>query len=167
VITSTEIDQVAAALAKARGEMEQPTQNAKNPTFGKGYADLGAVQDAVTPALAKHGLCVLQSVASDNGEFVTISTMLAHESGQWIAPEPLTVPVEIPVSKNGNQIRSREQQIGALTTYHKRYALSSLLNVASEADDDGEAPAGAVIPGGVPGMPAAAPGAPVAPGVAP
>jgi len=150
--TSAEIGALAGALAIARGEMEQPACNRRNANFGKGYADLSAVQEAAVPALAKHGLAILQAVDSVSGETVTISTTLVHESGQWMTPDPVTVPVEIPLSNAGKQIRTREQQIGALTTYLRRYALAALLNLASEEDADGNAPEGATVPGLAPGV---------------
>jgi hypothetical protein len=60
--TSAEIGELAGALAKARGEMEQPACNRRNANFGRVYADLSAVQDAAVPALAKHGLAILHPI---------------------------------------------------------------------------------------------------------
>jgi hypothetical protein len=47
---------LAAALAKAQGEMKNAGLNKVNPHFKSKYADLPTIRDAVTGVLSKHGL---------------------------------------------------------------------------------------------------------------
>src|SRR5688572_15021800 len=49
-------DTLASAMASAFAEIEAATKSANNPHFKSKYADLGAVIDAIKPALIKHGL---------------------------------------------------------------------------------------------------------------
>lgn len=50
-----------------------------------------------------------------------------HESGEWIEPEPLVLKAE----------KATAQGAGAAITYGRRYALSAVLGISSEDDDDG------------------------------
>jgi hypothetical protein len=174
VRTSESIAELSKAYAAAAAEMGQPGQDGKNPRLGNGYATLTAVQNATKPTLSKHGLAILQTVSTESryvvqyegeqntaaGEIVTIRTRLIHESGEWIE-DSVTVPVEIPVSNQGKAILSRGQAIGVAVTYQRRYAWSAMCGVASEADEDGAAPAGGDW--AAPGVPSPAPaGAPAA-----
>jgi len=61
------------------------------------------------------------------GEYLVVETLLAHSSGEWIKSE---IRID-PIAKD-------PQAIGSSLTYARRYALSSLLGIASEEDDDAE-----------------------------
>lgn len=134
--TSPKIDKIAEALAKARAEFEavRKTKTAKIKGRSKSgkdfemsysYADLGDVLSAITPALSKHGITPLQAPVRD-GNGITIVTMLLHSSGQWIRSN-LWMP-------GGD---GKPQSVGSSITYGRRYALSPMVGVASEDDDDG------------------------------
>ena len=56
-------------------------------------------------------------------------TLLLHESGEWIETEPLQMKLE----------KNTPQGVGSAVTYGRRYQISSVLGLASEEDDDGEA----------------------------
>lgn len=125
--TSESIDLLAAALAKAQPEFEGAEKNAANPHLKNRYANLTAVMEAVRPALARHGLCVIQGISTaDNG--VTVTTRLLHESGQWIESS-LTLPAD----------KMTAQAVGSAITYARRYGISALLGVTPDEDDDGHA----------------------------
>ncbi|MBO3463467.1 ERF family protein, partial [Aetokthonos hydrillicola] len=51
------------ALIKAKSEFSNIQKDRVNPHFKHKYATLDAVLDAVTPALGKHGLAVVQTTA--------------------------------------------------------------------------------------------------------
>jgi hypothetical protein len=87
------------------------------------YADLATVLESVKPVLATHGLAITQS-AFGAGE---VTTILLHESGEWIAFAPLTV----------KPMQSTPQAIGSAISYARRYSALALLNIATE-DDDGK-----------------------------
>ena len=123
--TSENIDLIAAALAKAQGEVKNPSFNRVNPHFKSKYADLGEVLSAVRPALSKNGISIMQMTdVTDTG--IVLHTRLTHSSGQWIEGV-------YPVSPMGTH-----QQMGAALTYAKRQALSAIVGVAGEDDTDGE-----------------------------
>lgn len=124
---SDQIDQLAAALARAQAEMDQPAKNATNPHFGNRYADLHEIVVTVLPVLAKHGLSVVQSTSLEAAG-VVLHTRLLHTSGQWVAGAYPVVPV-----------KPDPQGYGSAMTYARRYTLSAIVGLAADDDDDGEA----------------------------
>jgi hypothetical protein len=125
-LRSASIAALAAALAKAQGEMEGAAKGNTNPHFKSKYADLASVWDACRGPLAKNGLAVLQPVSAD-GARVTVTTILAHSSGDWIE-ESLTMTAQ----------QNTPQGVGSAITYGRRYGLASMVGIAPE-DDDGNA----------------------------
>jgi hypothetical protein len=133
VTTSEQINEIAAALAKAQGEIQNVVKDAKNPHFKSDYATLDAVTDTVRPVFAKHGLAIVQMPTSDNG-IATVETLITHSSGQWIRGG-----TSCPLSK------ADAQGLGSATTYLRRYATSAAANIA-QTDDDGNAASQAPTP---------------------
>lgn len=125
--TSEAIDAISAALAKAQPEIEGAEKNAQNPHLRNRYANLTAIVEAIRPALAAHGLAVIQGISTVDGG-VSVTTRLLHESGQWIESS-LTMPVD----------KATAQAVGSAITYGRRYGLSALLGVTPDEDDDGHA----------------------------
>ena len=123
---SASIKELAAALAKAQGEIEAAAKNKRNAHFGSLYADLASVQDACRAPLARHGIAVVQSPSAE-GARVTVTTLLAHSSGEWISGE-LSVAAR----------DAGPQAAGSAITYARRYGLAALVGVAAD-DDDGNA----------------------------
>lgn len=117
-----------AALAKAQAEVENATKGSTNPHFKSKYADLAEVLNTVRPTFAKHGLSILQSTGFE-GSLVSVTTVIAHETGGFISSEASCVPA-----------KSDAQGIGAATTYLRRYGLAAMTGVAQE-DDDGQSAA--------------------------
>lgn len=127
---SSSLAALAAALAKAQGEMEGAAKASLNPHFKSRYADLASVWDACREPLSKHGLAVLQPVRAD-GPKVTITTILAHSSGEWIS-ESLTMTAT----------QNTPQGVGSAITYGRRYGLSAMVGIAPDDDDGNAASAG-------------------------
>ena len=123
---SEKIDKLAAALSKAQSEMKGAEKKSVNPFFNSGYADLHTVIESSFPHLTKSGLSVIQGNESKPGEFF-VTTMLLHESGQWIKSR-LKMPIE----------KVTAQSIGSTITYGRRYGLSAITGIA-QYDDDGNA----------------------------
>lgn len=124
---SESIAAIAAALAKAQAEMRNPVFDSANPHFRNRYASLASVRDTITPALAAHGIAVLQLLGkSEVG--VSCETVLTHESGEWISST-----IELPASKQD------AQGYGSACTYARRYALMAIVNVVGDEDDDANA----------------------------
>lgn len=123
---SEQINELAAALSKAQGEMQAAIKDKVNPFFKSSYADLGSVWDAARPVLSKHGLCVMQTTELTQDKIVMVTT-LAHTSGQWVKSY-------LPL----NPAKNDSQGVGAAITYLRRYSLSAIVGVVCDDDDDGE-----------------------------
>lgn len=114
------------ALIKARSEFGAIQKDKTNPHYKSKYATLDAVLDAVTPALCKHGLAIVQSTSTESGK-TELKTHLYHESGEYLSSSyPLPDITDA-------------QKLGAALTYARRYALCALLSVTADEDDDGTA----------------------------
>ncbi len=126
------INELAAALSKAQGEMQAAIKDKVNPFFKSSYADLGSVWDAARPVLSKYGLCVMQTteLAPDRNQVIMVTT-LAHTSGQWMKSY-------LPLNPSKND----SQGMGAAITYLRRYSLSAIVGVVCDEDDDGETAVG-------------------------
>jgi hypothetical protein len=124
--TSEQIGELAAALAKAQGELEGAHKDSANPFFKSKYADLASVWDACRGPLSENGLAIVQLPRAD-GNAVTMETRLIHSSGQWIEGELTAVAKD-----------EGPQSIGSAVTYLRRYMLQAVTGVAPE-DDDGNA----------------------------
>ncbi len=118
-----------AALSKAQHVMAGASKDATNPHFGNKYADLASVWEACRVPLAENGLSVLQPTSAD-GAKVTVTTIVAHISGGWIASE-LTLTSD----------KVTPQGVGSCITYGRRYGLSAMVGISPE-DDDGNAASG-------------------------
>lgn len=120
------------AFCAFQSEVTNPTNSKANDHFNYKYAPLDVVLANVRPILAKHGLAILQEPTLDQTGYVGVRTTLLHTSGEtYVAPVLLLPP----------QANSA-QGIGSAITYGRRYAISSLLGIASEDDDDGNAASG-------------------------
>lgn len=124
VVTSADIEKLIEALAKAQGEITNPTKDAENPHFGKSYADLAGGIAAIRAALSKHGIAYVQTVRG-KGPLLVVYTRLWHSSGQWIETEWPAGPASAP-----------PQQQGSALTYARRYSLFTIVGIAGEDDDD-------------------------------
>lgn len=125
-LQSTEIKDLATALAKAQAEIKPALKDTDNPFFKSKYADLASVQSACIPHLTKNGLSVVQSITVI-GENTFLVTTLLHSSGQWMKSLAPVKPT-----------KNDPQGLGSALTYMRRYSLAALAGVAQE-DDDGNA----------------------------
>jgi len=123
---SDSIAQLAEALAKAQGQIDDASKGSKNPFFNSKYADLAAVRAVIREPLAVNDIAVVQFPRSLSGE-VEVETMLTHKSGEYMS-ETLRLPVG----------KWDAHGIGSAITYARRYGLMSLLGIATD-DDDGNA----------------------------
>ena len=129
------IAQLAAALAKAQGELINPEKSltatiktddgAAQQIFR--YAPLSSGLEIVRKTLGQHEIAVVQTTSTDPAAgMINLTTMLAHASGEWIASEwPVCAITET----------SAPHRLGAALTYARRYALS-LVGIAGEDDMD-------------------------------
>jgi ERF superfamily len=120
---SAEIKNLAEALTKFQKDVENVPKDAVNPFFKSKYASLENVIATVRPHLAKHGLSFSQFPDGDG-----LTTVLMHSSGEWLQATSKMTPKD-----------ATPQGQGSAITYLRRYALSAVLGLATEDDDDGNA----------------------------
>jgi hypothetical protein len=124
---SSEPATVYAALLRAREEF-QPVVKSETADVGKftyKYVDLGTVLAAVTPALTKHGLILVQTVDFLAHNVVLLTRLVHVDSGTDIVSG---YPLQ-PAKPND------PQALGSAITYARRYAILALLGLAPEDDD--------------------------------
>src|SRR5919107_2150471 len=136
-LASSAIGQLAAALARAQGELVNPPKSLTGVIPDRGgagpgrsfrYAPLAAGLEIVRQVLGQHELAVLQTTHVDeSSELVLLTTTLAHGSGEWVASS-------WPVCRL-DQLTS-PQLMGAALTYARRYSLFALVGLAGEDDLD-------------------------------
>src|SRR5271167_4748905 len=95
--SSESIANLAAALAKAQGELTNPEKSlvATIRPLSRGeaersfrYAPLSSGLDIVRKTLGQHEIATLQTTAIDQDiQTVSLTTVLAHSSGEWIASD--------------------------------------------------------------------------------
>lgn len=129
---SQEIGKLAKALCGFQADMENVGKDATNPFFKSKYATLENIITTAKPHLKKHGLAFAQFPSqvplrgAEGGVTSGLTTILMHDSGEWIeSATPLNMKDQTP------------QAQGSAITYMRRYALSGVLGIATEDDDDG------------------------------
>lgn len=130
-LQSPQINELAAALAKAQGEMDLAGKTSDNPFFKSKYAKLDSIQRASRPALSKNGLSVVQSKAIEDNQLLLITTLL-HSSGQWIKSVSPVKPDKAGI-----------QELGKYISYLLRYDYASVTGTIicdNPEDDDGGKP---------------------------
>lgn len=124
--SSESITKLAMAFVKFQAASENPPKlhTADTGKFSYDYAALPDILDMLRPQLKAHGLAVLQNAGSD-GQYAYATTMLVHESGEWLESDPLRLPAG-----------STPQHAGGAVTYARRYSLTAFLGLAADEDDD-------------------------------
>jgi hypothetical protein len=134
---SETIGAIAAALAKAQGELSNPekslTATIHSPfpretdrTFR--YASLASGLDIVRKTLGQHEIATIQTTMIEEATAqIRLTTVLAHASGEWISSDwPVCASSET----------AAPHRMGAALTYARRYALFTLVGIAGEDDLD-------------------------------
>ena len=133
VTMSETIASVSKALVGAQADVGKALKNQENSHFKSQYADLSAVLEVSKPALAKHGLALTQFPGETDGR-VTMTTMLIHESGEWILLPPASIPLQAQTAHG----------FGSAISYLRRYTTQAALGISvglSDDDDGNEATA--------------------------
>ena len=123
---SESIVSLSKALAAFQAKVTNPANTAVNPFFKSKYAPLSDILTLVRPILGEYGLSIIQD-PSTSADYVIIKTTLLHSSGEYIESEPLALKME----------KVTAQGAGSAITYARRYAISAILGLSSEDDDDG------------------------------
>jgi hypothetical protein len=135
--SSESIAALAAALAKAQMALTNPEKSLTGtvpssrydePGRTFRYAPLSSGLDIVRKVLGEQGIATLQTTTIDQDiQSVSLTTMLAHASGEWIASDwPVCTLSDL----------GAPRRMGAALTYARRYALFTLVGIAGEDDLD-------------------------------
>ena len=135
LLQSPTLGKLAAALARAQGEIKPPikskmghvkgtTAAGKAYDYEYKYADLADVIESRRVA-AKHELAITQGMEMSEGNLV-LSTILMHSSGEWKRWE-CPIPLGL-----------KPQELGSYLTYMRRYSECGVWGIAAEDDDDGK-----------------------------
>lgn len=119
---SDSIKELATALSKFQGKVENIGKDAENPYFKSKYASLEAIVDAIRAPLAENGLAYSQFPIGKN----KLVTVLMHNSGEFISSTVEMTPKD-----------TSPQAHGSVLTYMRRYSISAIFGLATEEDDDG------------------------------
>lgn len=124
---SAEITELARAMLKVQADLQPALKDRENTFSHSRYATLNSVMEACREALISNGIWLAQYPIPVEAGHMGLVTKLTHaESGQWqsslmVMPLPKADP----------------QGYGSAMTYSRRYALSALIGIVTEEDDDG------------------------------
>jgi hypothetical protein len=125
---SDQLDQLGTAMSAAQAEIEDAPKDSINPHFKSKYADLATVLKTLRPALARHGLSLIQTTGITAEGAPVLTTTLLHKSGQWMAGDyPLEPAQRTP------------QGMGSAMTYARRYCAAAIVGIAQDDDDANDA----------------------------
>jgi hypothetical protein len=119
---SEAIKEIATALCRFQGQVETVLKDADNPFYKSKYATLGKVLEVIRKPMLENGLSFVQ-LPEDENELITL---LMHQSGEWIETSYKLPPLKMDPQSRGSAI-----------TYQRRYAITSILGIAIDEDDDG------------------------------
>lgn len=140
--SSPEITELSKALIEVQKQLQPAIKDAENPFVKNRYATLNSVMESCRMALLDNGILLTQYPVPVEGSNLGLVTKLVHaKTGQFQAS--LAV---IPLAKPD------PQAMGSAFTYGRRYALSAMLGIVSEEDDDGNAASGRKTKGPVRGV---------------
>jgi hypothetical protein len=129
---TTDISELAKGLCRFQGMIpaipKKKTVKVPHKTGGShqySYADLADIWEAIRKPLQESGLAICQ-VIDENTQGAQLVTILMHSSGQFIKGS---------IGLSGNL---KIQELGSEITYLKRYALSAILGLVTEEDEDGQ-----------------------------
>jgi hypothetical protein len=119
---SDSIKNLTKALITFHVKVDTIKKDAKNPFFKSSYASLTNILDGINDSLIESGLAISQFPVGEYG----LETILMHESGEWIQANYTMKPV-----------KDDPQSRGSAITYARRYAISAVLSLNIDDDDDG------------------------------
>jgi hypothetical protein len=139
ILRTDQTGDLMAALAKAQGEFPPIKKDTKN-YYGRNYAQLDAIVDAVRPALSKNGIAFYHIIESDLERRTASVTTYLQLGEQWIADfaEASAVNRQWDKQQNSTVERFDTQTISIVWTYFKRTTLQAVTGTAAEEDTDAQ-----------------------------
>jgi ERF superfamily len=119
-----------AALLAFQAEAPTLPKDKVNPHFGSRFTSLETIVETIGPLLSEHDLIwSTLPVLDENGQPILAYRLTHVPTGQSIE------------GAMGLLGAGSMQQLGSAITYARRYALTAVLNLVADEDDDGEAAA--------------------------
>ena len=119
---SESVTEIFKALSLFHVKMDKVKKDANNPFFKSKYASLENILDAIREPLQESELEFTQFPSGTYG----LSTMLVHiPSGEWLEDTYTMVPA-----------KADPQGAGSVITYQRRYAITAILCINVDSDDD-------------------------------
>ena len=115
-----------AKIYKIQLELKPVIKSENNPFFKSKYFDINGVLGELRPLWNKHGIVVMQPLASRDGRSGLVTRVCDPDSGEGLE-EFLPLP-EL----------ADPQKFGAAVSYFRRFALVSLFCIEADDDKDGE-----------------------------
>ena len=135
---SSDTSELAKALIEVQRNLQPAVKDATNPFVHNRYATLNSVMESCRGALLSNDIWMTQFPVPADPGYLGLVTKLTHaKSGQW--QSSLAV---VPLPK------ADPQGMGSAMTYARRYSLSAMLGIVTDADDDDGTGACAPRPGG-------------------
>lgn len=133
---SEQVNELVAALAKAKLKYGEVLKSKKNTYTGSLYADLQDLMNAAEHPLAEEGLVVVHfPIERADVKKAGAVTKLIHSSGQYFANQFL-MPATGKAS--GGVEKMDAQTVTGGVTYAKRCNYGALVGLVGETDDDGD-----------------------------
>ena len=124
---SDDITALAGAMLAVQAGLAPALKDADNPFTRSRYATLNSVMEACREALTSNGIWLTQFPVPADPGFLGLVTKLVHAAtGQWQSSF-LVMPLP----------KADPQGYGSAITYARRYAISALVGIVTEEDDDG------------------------------
>jgi len=135
IVATSSFAKLAAALCRAQSKFGplQATRKAdvvgvkkdgRTYSYQYTYANLADTLAAALPALTSEGLALIQAPSVSEGRAVTVTTVLVHDSGEYIK-QRLSIIAEA----------ATPTKIGIAITYARRYSLLALFGLSPEDAD--------------------------------
>lgn len=133
---------IAPALARAQAKFGAIHKDATNPFFNSKFASMDNIMTVIRPTLTEEKLAVIQGVTHPetvDGELVcvSISTMVLHESGEWIESDVVLPVGTTPIEKGKPDRAPNAHTASSATSYGRRIGLAAAFALTTDDDDDG------------------------------
>ncbi|WP_072389783.1 ERF family protein [Hyphomicrobium sp. CS1GBMeth3] len=130
-----------AAMIDCQAEMEPIRRDAENKQTKSKYATYAALDRAIRPIYTRHSFCVTHdTVPSPLPDHVRVLCFITHRDGHERV-HTADMPCDGKGAKGGD-VMTKTHAMGSAMSYGKRYTLGNGFNIATEADDDGNAASG-------------------------
>lgn len=125
-----------AAKVAAKAEIPRVLKNRKNDHTKSKYADIAAIDEAVTPVITAHGFTLdFTAVPSERAGYIDVTCTTIHKEGH---SESFTLPWPLDgEGMKGNSNKTPVQAMKSTITFARRTMKMMAFDIADAEDDDG------------------------------